>query len=109
MSHKLAGGALNLGVTAAGRTAQQIELVADTGSTAGAVELTDQLERDLEAGRAALLAYQATYSTQLRFATTRAGYGCRHEDHHRARRRRSGSPSACSRPTSAATSATTGT
>ena len=33
VSHKLAGGALNLGVTAAGRTAQQIELVADTGST----------------------------------------------------------------------------
>ncbi|WP_051551243.1 response regulator [Nocardioides sp. URHA0020] len=63
VSHKLAGGALNLGVTAAGRTAQQIELVADTGSTEGAVELTDQLELDLEAGRAALLAYQATYST----------------------------------------------
>ena len=63
VSHKLAGGALNLGVTAAGRTAQQIELVADTGATAGAVELTDQLERDLESGRTALLAYQATYST----------------------------------------------
>ena len=47
---------------AAGRTAQQIELVADTGSTDGAVELTDQLERELEAGRTALLAYQATYS-----------------------------------------------
>ncbi|MFC7492640.1 MULTISPECIES: response regulator [unclassified Nocardioides] len=63
VSHKLAGGALNLGVTPAGRTAQQIELVADTGTTEGAVALADQLERDLEAGRAALLAYQATYST----------------------------------------------
>jgi len=63
VSHKLAGGALNLGVTAAGRTAQEIELVADAGSTSGAVDLTDQLERDLETGRNALLAYQATYST----------------------------------------------
>jgi len=64
VSHKLAGGALNLGVMAAGRTAQQIELVADTGVTADAVRLTDQLEADLEAGRTALLAYQATYSTE---------------------------------------------
>ncbi len=63
VSHKLAGGALNLGVMAAGRTAQQIELVADTGATAGAVELTDQLEIDLETGRTALLAYQASYSS----------------------------------------------
>jgi PAS domain S-box-containing protein len=62
VSHKLAGGALNLGVMSAGRTAQQIELVADTGATGGAVELTDQLEIDLEAGRTALLAYQASYS-----------------------------------------------
>jgi HPt (histidine-containing phosphotransfer) domain-containing protein len=62
VSHKLAGGALNLGVMAAGRTAQQIELVADTGATAGAVDLTDQLETDLEAGRTALLSYQASYS-----------------------------------------------
>ncbi|MDF1603801.1 response regulator [Nocardioides sp. YIM 152315] len=63
VSHKLAGGALNLGVTPAGRTAQQIELAADTGTTAGTAELADRLERDLEEGRAALLAYQATYST----------------------------------------------
>jgi PAS domain S-box-containing protein len=62
VSHKLAGGALNLGVMAAGRTAQQIELVADTGATQGAVELTDQLEIDLETGRTALLAYQASYT-----------------------------------------------
>ena len=62
VSHKLAGGALNLGVTAAGRTAQQIELVADTGSTDGAVELLPLLEQALEEGRSALLAYQAAYS-----------------------------------------------
>jgi CheY-like chemotaxis protein/HPt (histidine-containing phosphotransfer) domain-containing protein len=62
VSHKLAGGALNLGVTAAGRTAQQIELAADTGSTEGAVALLPRLEEALEQGRAALLAYQAAYS-----------------------------------------------
>jgi CheY-like chemotaxis protein/HPt (histidine-containing phosphotransfer) domain-containing protein len=62
VSHKLAGGALNLGVTAAGRTAQEIELVADTGSTDGAAVLVDRLEADLARGRAALLAYRATYS-----------------------------------------------
>jgi hypothetical protein len=62
VAHKLAGGALNLGVTAAGRTAQEIELVADTGSTDGAAVLVDRLEADLERGRAALRAYQATYA-----------------------------------------------
>ncbi|HYF73187.1 MAG TPA: response regulator, partial [Nocardioides sp.] len=62
VSHKLAGGALNLGVTPAGRTAQQIELVADTGTTEGAAALVDQLAGELERGRAALLAYQARYS-----------------------------------------------
>ncbi|WP_284533850.1 response regulator [Nocardioides sp. T2.26MG-1] len=62
VSHKLAGGALNLGVTPAGRTAQQIELVADTGSTAAAAALVDQLAEELELGRAALLAYQARYT-----------------------------------------------
>jgi len=62
VSHKLAGGALNLGVTAAGRTAQQIELVADTGETQPAAGLVDQLAEELEQGRSALLAYQAAYS-----------------------------------------------
>ena len=61
--HKLAGGALNLGVEAAGRIAQQIELVADTGSTTGAEELLPRLAEELERGRAALLAYQAAYSS----------------------------------------------
>jgi PAS domain S-box-containing protein len=62
VSHKLAGGALNLGVTPAGRTAQQIEVVADTGSTAAAADLVALLETQLEDGRAALLAYQARYT-----------------------------------------------
>ena len=63
VSHKLAGGALNLGVTAAGRIAQQIELVADTGSTAEVADLVEQLDVALARGRASVLAYQATYST----------------------------------------------
>ena len=63
LSHKLAGGALNLGVNRAGRTAQEIELVADSGSTDGTDELIERLAQDLEDGRAALQAYQATYST----------------------------------------------
>ena len=61
VSHKLAGGALNLGVERAGRVAQQIELVADTGATTGAADLVEQLDVALERGRAALLAYQAAY------------------------------------------------
>jgi PAS domain S-box-containing protein len=63
VSHKLAGGALNLGITAAGRIAQQLELVADTGSTSDAADLVEQLDAALAQGRAAVLAYQATYST----------------------------------------------
>ena len=72
--HKLAGGALNLGVSAAGRTGQQIELVADTGSTDGAAELIDLLEAQLEDGRTALLAYQAAYSSSVELRV-RAGRG----------------------------------
>ena len=63
VAHKLAGGALNLGVTTAGRTAQEIEMLADTGTTEGAEPLLDRLEADLERGRAALLDYQAGYRT----------------------------------------------
>jgi signal transduction histidine kinase/DNA-binding response OmpR family regulator/HPt (histidine-containing phosphotransfer) domain-containing protein len=62
VAHKLAGGALNLGVVEAGRTAQEIELVADTGATEGAAALLPRLEAALERGRAALLAYQAAYT-----------------------------------------------
>ena len=63
VSHKLAGGALNLGVTAAGRIAQQIEQVAGTGSIAEVADLVEQLDLALARGRASVLAYQATYST----------------------------------------------
>ncbi|GAA4369625.1 response regulator [Nocardioides caricicola] len=61
--HKLAGGALNLGVQDAGRTAQEIELIADTGTTEGTAALLDQLESELELGRESLRAYQETYSS----------------------------------------------
>jgi HPt (histidine-containing phosphotransfer) domain-containing protein len=70
VSHKLAGGALNLGVTEAGRVAQQIELALDDGATADVPDLVDRLERALAQGRTALLAYQASYS-----GTGRSGDG----------------------------------
>ncbi|NYD41420.1 PAS domain-containing hybrid sensor histidine kinase/response regulator [Nocardioides panaciterrulae] len=62
VAHKLAGGALNLGVTPAGRIAQQLELAADSGSTEGCARLVEALELALAEGRAAVLAYQASYS-----------------------------------------------
>jgi CheY-like chemotaxis protein len=62
VSHKLAGGALNLGLPDVGQIAQQIELVADTGSVAGAEKLVDELDAALTTGREALLAYQASYA-----------------------------------------------
>ena len=62
VSHKLAGGALNLGVSNAGQIAQQIELAIETGSVDGAGRLVDELSAALADGRAALLAYQASYS-----------------------------------------------
>jgi PAS domain S-box-containing protein len=64
VAHKLAGGALNLGVVEAGRAAQAIELVSDSGSTEEAAPLLDGLEDALARGREALLAYQASYSQE---------------------------------------------
>ncbi|MEI5676603.1 MULTISPECIES: response regulator [unclassified Nocardioides] len=61
-AHKLAGSALNLGVPFAGEAARQLEFVGDTGSVDGALELLPELEESLERARAALLAYQASYS-----------------------------------------------
>jgi HPt (histidine-containing phosphotransfer) domain-containing protein len=64
VSHKLAGSALNLGVEAAGRTAQEIEIHADTGALDGVDALVDRLDRALADGRSALRAYQATYAAE---------------------------------------------
>ena len=63
VSHKLAGGALNLGITRAGRTAQQLELAAERGSLDDAGGLIEELDGALERGRAAVLAYQADYQS----------------------------------------------
>ncbi len=61
-AHKLAGSALNLGVTDAGETAQRVELACDGDTDECVAELVDALGDALERGRAALLAYRATYS-----------------------------------------------
>ena len=50
VSHKLAGGALNLGVRNAGQIAQQIELAIETGSVDGAGRLVDELSVALADG-----------------------------------------------------------
>jgi PAS domain S-box-containing protein len=62
VAHKLAGGALNLGVTPAGRIAQRLELAVEGSDLSGAGSLVDELDAALTQGRAALLAYQASYS-----------------------------------------------
>ncbi|MBB6629411.1 response regulator [Nocardioides sp. KIGAM211] len=63
VAHKLAGGALNLGVTPAGRIAQQLEIAAEGGDVDAAGSLLEDLDTALEQGRSAVLAYQASYST----------------------------------------------
>ncbi|ANH40135.1 Signal transduction histidine-protein kinase BarA [Nocardioides dokdonensis FR1436] len=60
-SHKLAGGALNLGVTYAGEAVRAIELVSDSGSVEGAAALLPAAEEALDRGRTALGAYQEWY------------------------------------------------
>ena len=62
VSHKLAGGALNLGVFPAGRIAQQIEVAVDADALESAGRLIEALDLALAQGRLDLLAYQATYS-----------------------------------------------
>ena len=63
-SHRLAGGALNLGVTYAGEAVRQLEAIADGGTTEGAADLLDEVAEALERGRQALAAYQAGYQAQ---------------------------------------------
>ena len=64
-SHKLAGGALNLGVGYAGEAVRLIEAIADTGTTEGAEALLGQVEEALSRGREALAAYQERYRAEL--------------------------------------------
>ncbi len=75
VSHKLAGGALNLGVTAGGRTAQQIELVADTGSTARGGGADRPARARARGGSGGAAGLPGELLDELRFATTRDGYG----------------------------------
>lgn len=60
-AHRLAGGALNLGLPRVGAIARELEHLADRGTTAGAAEILPRLESAIEAGRAALLEYQQGY------------------------------------------------
>lgn len=62
-AHRLAGSALNLGLTVAGERARTLELVADQGTTAGADHLLPGLTEALETGTDALLAYRAAYQS----------------------------------------------
>jgi len=64
-SHKLAGGALNLGVGYAGEAVRLIEAIADTGTTEGAEALLGQAEEALARGREVLAAYQERYRAEL--------------------------------------------
>ena len=63
-SHRLAGGALNLGVTYAGEAVRLIEAISDEGTVEGAAELLPQVEEALERGRRALAAYQEEYRSR---------------------------------------------
>mgnify|MGYP002129511472 FL=1 len=63
-SHRLAGGALNLGVTYAGEAVRRLEAISDEGTTDGAAELLDEVAGALERGRQALAAYQAGYQAE---------------------------------------------
>ena len=63
-SHRLAGGALNLGVTYAGEAVRLVEAISDEGTVEGAAELLPQVEEALERGRRALAAYQEDYRSR---------------------------------------------
>ena len=60
-AHRLAGSALNLGVTRVGTAARALEHLADTGTTAGADDLLPRLAEAVDADCAALLSYQQGY------------------------------------------------
>jgi CheY-like chemotaxis protein len=63
-SHRLAGGALNLGVTYAGEAVRLLEAISDEGTVEGAAELLPQVEEALERARRALAAYQEDYRSR---------------------------------------------
>ncbi|MCR6033519.1 response regulator [Nocardioides sp. zg-579] len=61
-AHKLAGSALNLGVTDVGLTARELELLGDAGTTEGALPVLAALEAAVERGQRLLEGYRAGYS-----------------------------------------------
>jgi HPt (histidine-containing phosphotransfer) domain-containing protein len=62
-AHKLAGSALNLGVTYAGEALRSLEFLGDEGTVEGAEDKLVVAETALARGRDELLAYQASYSS----------------------------------------------
>jgi PAS domain S-box-containing protein len=65
-AHKLAGSALNLGVTYAGEALRSLEFLGDEGTVEGAEDKLVVAETALARGRDELLAYQASYSSGRR-------------------------------------------
>lgn len=63
LSHRLAGGALNLGAHQAGEAARAVEALADTGSLEGVETLLEPLVAHLARAREALEAYRTTYES----------------------------------------------
>jgi len=61
VAHKIAGSALNLGLTRAGEAARAIELATDSGLTNGVDALLPELREAMTEGRQLLLDYQATH------------------------------------------------
>ncbi len=69
VAHRLAGSALNLGLTVAGEAARAVELCVDAGATDDLPELVGALDAALEDGLGELQRYRAA----LRMATVRIG------------------------------------
>ncbi len=61
VAHKIAGSALNLGLTRAGEAARAVELATDSGLTKGVDALVPELREAMAEGRQLLLDYQSTY------------------------------------------------
>lgn len=60
-AHRLKGSALNLGLAAVGHLAYELEMLGDTGTTAGATGLVDALEESLSEAVTEVLGYQTAH------------------------------------------------
>jgi PAS domain S-box-containing protein len=61
-AHRTKGSALNLGLSSVGHLAHELEMLGDSGSTAGAPALLAELEEALAQAVAAIRSYQRSYS-----------------------------------------------